>query len=228
MSIANKEALIIDDDEDTRALIAKILSNSGMSVTEAENVNQALELAQKVLPHIVITDLMMPEQSGFTFLEKRQEDQVLRRVPVLVVRALNTQQAVYEAISLGAEDYIPKPFTTTILLQKMRRILKDRKFCVVSYPPKSLPKLEVKVRGNITRLSEVGFLVESSVRFAPDQKLKIRSEVLEELALSDCVYQTSKRSGPLLQDNQYLNRIITIGLSENKAQQVRKNVMRWK
>jgi DNA-binding response OmpR family regulator len=199
-----------------------------MVVSHAETLDEAVAVSEKILPHLVIISVQMSDNQGLKFLEMRRNLPNLHIIPVIVLSSEASKDAIYDAMSLGADDYVGKPISAAVLLQKIRRLMKDRKFCTVVFPEGQRPKIKATIRGTITRASEVGFIVESTVKLAPDQPVEMRSAVLEELAVSECLFQTASRSGPLGGNGLYLNRVVAVGLSEPSARQIRKTVMHWK
>jgi len=90
-----------------------------IEVLEAENGAEALSIMAKENVDLVFLDLMMPEVSGLTFLEQRNEDDRLAAIPVVVTTALGEETGVDQARRLGITGYIRKPFT----LEEVRREL---------------------------------------------------------------------------------------------------------
>jgi CheY-like chemotaxis protein len=84
---AEKRALVVEDDDDTRRWLHHALDREGWQVSEAANGRQALEYLAKAPVDVILLDLMMPEMDGFEFLAERRKSQALSRVPVIVVTA---------------------------------------------------------------------------------------------------------------------------------------------
>ena len=85
MSKQIKEVLILDDDAQCRLVLSKIMQNMGFRVWEAETVKQALDLVQVRMPHLVIADLMLVNESGFDYLKQHKMIPSLNDVPLIVV-----------------------------------------------------------------------------------------------------------------------------------------------
>ncbi len=100
--------LIVDDDQEFLTLIERGLSFSGYDITSAKSGAEAVELTKRILPHVVLLDMMMPEMDGIETL--RQIRQFDRDVKVVIISGMHDVQAARDAISLGAVDYITKPF----------------------------------------------------------------------------------------------------------------------
>jgi CheY-like chemotaxis protein len=84
---AGRQALIVEDDEDTRRWLHRALEREGWEVSEAANGREALERLAKAPVNLILLDLMMPEMDGFEFLAERRKSKTLARIPVLVVTA---------------------------------------------------------------------------------------------------------------------------------------------
>ena len=101
--------LVVDDDASIRGLIVAALRRDGYSFIEAPNGRDALDAMRHQHPDVVVLDLMMPIVSGWDVLRERQEDDELRRIPVIVVSA-NREPALIDAVDAGICAFLPKPF----------------------------------------------------------------------------------------------------------------------
>ncbi len=113
--------LIIDDDESLRRVMELSLLGAGYSVATAENGRQGIDLFAKLGPDIVITDVQMPELSGYEVLEhiKQNNPSTL----VIVVTAFGSIDKAVKAMKLGAYDYITKPFSRDVLRLVLKKAL---------------------------------------------------------------------------------------------------------
>ncbi|MCA1804941.1 MAG: response regulator [Xanthomonadaceae bacterium] len=84
--------LLVDDNDGTRALIARTLQEAGLPVIEAEDGIRALELMRRHMPSLVLTDIIMPRMNGFDFLDEIHRDPALRDIPVVVMTALDLSE----------------------------------------------------------------------------------------------------------------------------------------
>ncbi|WP_311145631.1 response regulator transcription factor [Stomatobaculum longum] len=122
MSSENRKILIADDEARMRALIRDYLRMKGFQVLEAENGREALEVFQRE-PDIalILLDVMMPEMDGFETLKELRH---ISDVPVLMLTARAEEQDELQGFSLGADEYIAKPFSPKVLLARIDAILK--------------------------------------------------------------------------------------------------------
>lgn len=117
--------LIIDDNADIRSFIKKGLGDK-YYVYEAENGQNGFDLAIKVIPNIIITDLMMPIMDGIELCEKLKTTQETSHIPVVMLTAKTSQEWEIEGLKTGADAYIRKPFDMELLELKLVNILKMR------------------------------------------------------------------------------------------------------
>ena len=111
--------LVIDDDDDIRAVLAMVLDEAGFRVVTAANGREALErLRGDPRPDVILLDLMMPEMDGYQFRAEQQRDPALRAIPTLIVTAGTVTPRVEE---LGAEAILRKPVSLRRLVDTIRR-----------------------------------------------------------------------------------------------------------
>ncbi|MGH9405636.1 MAG: response regulator [Terriglobia bacterium] len=106
--------LIVDDSSVMRRIVERSLRQTGLGiekVLEADNGVEALKILQTEEIDLVFSDLNMPKMDGLEFLRQSRRDSAARRVPFLMITTEGSQSKVVEAISLGAQGYIRKPFT---------------------------------------------------------------------------------------------------------------------
>ena len=108
MSQAKPLILLVDDDSSIRWVLSKALNNAGFKVIAADNGHDALNLIEKQLPKVLITDVQMPGMSGLELMEtsKRRYPEL----PVVIMTANTDTQMAIESHQIGAFDYLPKPF----------------------------------------------------------------------------------------------------------------------
>ena len=117
------QLLIIEDEPDLRAYLARILIKDGYAVEAAGDAESALTWLQEHAdnpPDMVITDVMLPGQSGLDLLAAIRQDQGLGRLPVVVLTARADAESAVEAFAAGADDFVAKPFNSAELLARVR------------------------------------------------------------------------------------------------------------
>lgn len=105
-----KRVLVVDDDDDMRALMTMLLSGS-FEVSSAADGAAGLELAKRLRPDLVVLDLLMPKMHGFEVCRRIREDADLKGTKVLISSSKSYQNDVRTTVDeTGADDYIVKPF----------------------------------------------------------------------------------------------------------------------
>ena len=121
--VAGKKVLVVDDEKFVRELIKIKLSRCGLVVLEAANGLEAIEMAQAQRPDMILLDVMMPKMNGFEACEKLKTNPTTARIPVLMLTARGEQANHEKGISLGATDYMSKPFSPQKLAELVIEIL---------------------------------------------------------------------------------------------------------
>ena len=119
----NRSIVVADDDPTVNALIEHTLTSYEFDCHTAESGTEALELVQKTQPAAAILDVNMPGMSGFEVLSRLKSAKQTRSVPVFLVTARRREVDVLRGFSLGAEDYVTKPFNPIELVARLKRIL---------------------------------------------------------------------------------------------------------
>ena len=115
MSESTYRVLVVDDNRMNRLKLIRALSTEGYDVSEASGGQEAVNMLQSQGFHLVLLDILMPDVDGFQVLEKMQSDQGLAKIPVIMVSAVDEQEDVQKCLTMGAVDYITKPFDTEVL-----------------------------------------------------------------------------------------------------------------
>lgn len=116
--------LVVDDEQPIRKLLRVSLAAEGFSVTEAPNGRTALDLVQSDPPDLILLDLGLPDISGYDLLRRWREAGVT--APVIILSSRTDETGIVEALELGADDYVTKPFSTKELLARIRVALRHR------------------------------------------------------------------------------------------------------
>ena len=120
-----KKILVVEDDEDIRNLVLFNLEmTEEYEVLSTDNGEEALELAQKHIPSLVILDVMLPGIDGFEVCRVLKANSTTRKIPVVMLTARSDDNDVVKGFELGVEDYLRKPFSSMkILLARVSNIL---------------------------------------------------------------------------------------------------------
>ena len=119
-----KKILVAEDDEDQRELMRRALVRQGYDVTAAADGIEAYELALRLRPDLIITDVYMPAADGAHLVRRVRDTESLAQTPILVTTGYGTGSAAL-TLSQGADAYEPKPVDPAALLATVRRLLSD-------------------------------------------------------------------------------------------------------
>jgi DNA-binding response OmpR family regulator len=115
------KVLLVDDDPDLLAVTGFALEQAGFVIIKASDGFAALQAFETEKPDIAVLDINMPRMSGFELAQKlRQKSQI----PVLMLTVRSEEQDIVRALSLGADDYLTKPFSPRILVARIRALLR--------------------------------------------------------------------------------------------------------
>ncbi len=121
---AGDRVLVVDDEADIVALVAYHLARNGYRVSTATSGPDALEAARRERPALVVLDLMLPGLSGYEVLETLRAGETTRDVAVLMLTARREESDRIRGLSLGADDYLTKPFSPQELVLRVAAILR--------------------------------------------------------------------------------------------------------
>ncbi|MEN8688249.1 MAG: response regulator [Desulfuromonadales bacterium] len=113
-----KRILVVDDEENTRIGLSKLLSQEGFEVESAANGNDALDLLRQHKINLVISDINMPDMNGLVFL--RELSRKYPSTSVIMITAYGGVESYLEAMNLGAYEYLHKP----VRLEELRSVMK--------------------------------------------------------------------------------------------------------
>ena len=112
--------LVVDDSHDVRLLLVAVLQRAGHEVIEAADGASVQSWVSDAKPDLIILDLMMPGMDGWEALERLKSSPASKHIPVIIFSALNEDDDLAKARSMGAIDYVSKPWTADDLLDRIR------------------------------------------------------------------------------------------------------------
>ena len=156
-----KKVLLIDDDPDVGRLVEIILRSIDLTVYQSYTGLDGLKKSYEIHPDLVILDVMMPGLSGFEVCERLRE---MSSVPILMLTAFSSEKEMLRGFSVGADDFVKKPFNKNELEARVRSLLRrstSRKTDPISYVHSyedSIFKIDltsqtVKIKGKIVELT---------------------------------------------------------------------------
>jgi len=123
MKPAVQEIAIVEDEEETATMLAEMMRFSGYAVQVYHGAQTALAAFQRHRPDLVILDIMMPDISGLEVLRYIRRDPNLHTLPVVILSAKSTPDAIEEGLQAGANRYLTKPVTFSELRKTVEEVL---------------------------------------------------------------------------------------------------------
>jgi DNA-binding response OmpR family regulator len=121
-----KKVLIVDDEVETCKFISAYFSrHKDCKVYEAYDGAQAFDAIQKIMPDLIILDVIMPAMDGFQLLQKLKEDPRYSQIPVIILTVKSKPEDLGKGIALKADFYLPKPFSLDNLMSFAELILEN-------------------------------------------------------------------------------------------------------
>ncbi len=120
-----RKVLIIDDSKTVRSILAKDISQLGLEILTAEDGWQGEAVAKAAKPDVIFCDLEMPLKNGFDTCKAIRKTKGLEKTPIIVITAKGSQEALKQAISCGASDYIVKPYNKAEMIGKLELHLEN-------------------------------------------------------------------------------------------------------
>jgi len=120
---ALRTILLVEDFDDTRLMMKLWLMKNGYRVVEAETGEEAISVAQRELPDLIIMDMMMPGMNGLDATQRIREYQALRRTPIVAVSAYGANEYRSLAIEAGCNEYVSTPFDPGALAELIKSLI---------------------------------------------------------------------------------------------------------
>lgn len=121
-----KKILIVDDEPNIVLSVEFIMTRSGYEVVTAGDGEQVMDILREEAPDLMILDVMMPRKNGFEVCAEVRANQRFKNLPILMLSAKGRDNEVSKGISVGADAYITKPFSTHELVEKVNELLQTQ------------------------------------------------------------------------------------------------------
>lgn len=213
-----KEILVIDDDQDTQAFLKKILTNAGFKCSQALSADQGIEMVQNVVPHLVLLDYKLQEEVGFKVIQFMKSLPAYRHTPIIMMSATISKKLVLKAISAGATEFIGKPLQPAMLIQRIKKVLKSFEYPMVQLSQGN--EVNVTSVGDIIRINELGFILQSTIKLAKGVKLQVKSDFLKSMGASPCLTEIQTEA-VVANPGIYRNEVRFKGMDEKTAKKIR-------
>jgi DNA-binding response OmpR family regulator len=123
LDVAIRRVLVADDSAAVRRLVGTRLGADGYAVIEAEDGEQALDLALSEQPDALVLDKVMPKMDGFEVVRRLRAHREGSDIPIIMLTERQKEQDVLDGLDLGVDEYMPKPFSPRELSVRLTRVL---------------------------------------------------------------------------------------------------------
>jgi two-component system, OmpR family, alkaline phosphatase synthesis response regulator PhoP len=124
--MSRENILVVDDEEDILELVKYNLSREGYQVTCAGTGEEGLRAARNKIPDLIVLDLMLPGVDGLEVCKQLKGDSKTSQIPVIMLTAKGEEADIVTGLELGADDYIPKPFSPRVLIARVKTVLRRK------------------------------------------------------------------------------------------------------
>ena len=124
--MSRQSVLVVEDEEDIMEVIRFNLEKEGYEVNQALSGEKALQVIENNLPSLVLLDLMLPGINGLDLCRIFKQNDRTKAIPVIMLTAKSEDADIVAGLEMGAEDYITKPFSPSVLVARVRTILRRR------------------------------------------------------------------------------------------------------
>lgn len=195
---AQETVLIVEDNAELRNYIGSLLEGQ-YTVFKAPDGAEALACARKMLPSLIISDLMMPRMDGIEFTASIKSDERTSHIPVILLTAKSGQESRIDGLKTGADDYLTKPFSVEELMVRVRNLIDLRK--------KLAERYRERIRVHVT----------SSEEMSLDDKFLMRAKEIVEANMEDVLFSVEKMAEEMsLSRTQLLRKLKALtGLAPN-------------
>jgi two-component system, sensor histidine kinase and response regulator len=197
-SNAMKKILVIDDEEWLREMMQLALGQNGFEVVEAENGEKGIELARKELPDLILCDVNMEKVDGYVTLSSLRSEPTTASIPFILMTGLADHAGMRHGMELGADDYLPKPFTIEALyaavdarLKKVNVVREEAERKLADLRENISMMLPHELRTPLNGILAYGEILTSDAATLPPEEISEMGQV---------IYQSGKRLEHLVEN----------------------------
>ncbi len=216
--------LMVDDDFDILKLCQTLLTKRGHEVLISTEAKKAFKILTSHTVDLLVVDIMMPDKNGFELIQELKKLEIFKS-PILMLTARSASQDVLKALSLGATDYVCKPFDPDIFLKKIETILGTLAPAPEIHFAKALThySAEIKTSSMIRSISEMAIVLYCNQYLENGHKVTLTSTLFEEIGIA-CPPLRTVYCRALTYSLEYHYEVCLsfIGLHESSMQKIRK------
>ncbi len=124
MDVTGKIVLLVDDEPDILEFLEYNLQKEGIKVHTATNGSEAISVAQRVKPHLIVLDIMMPEKDGIETCRELRASEEFRQTPIAFLTARDEDYTQITALEIGGDDFITKPIKPKVFISRIKALLR--------------------------------------------------------------------------------------------------------
>lgn len=125
--MAKEKILVVEDEEDILELISFNLVKNGYQVSATGYGEEAVALIQKNQPHLILLDIMLLDMNGLEVCRRIKQDKNTSEIPIIFTSAKGEEEDICKGLTLGADDYVVKPFSVKVLLARIESVLRRKR-----------------------------------------------------------------------------------------------------
>ncbi len=142
--------LVVEDNAELRANLTEFFS-SYFRIAEAENGEEGLSKTRELAPDVIVSDVMMPKMSGTEMCRTIKADLDLCHIPVILLTALSSSESKLEGLNTNADDYVTKPFESTLLLARIDNLLRMRRILRKQFEKEPVNEVDMSIVNPLDR-----------------------------------------------------------------------------
>ena len=211
--------LVVDDVEDNIKLLQYDLEDDGYEVITAQDGEEALSVASKELPDVILLDIMMPKLGGIETCKYLKEDFELSKIPVIMLSAKSQDQDIIEGLDVGALDYVSKPINYPIVAARVRSALRVKEYedSVRAFNQKlqvAKEKVEVALRARSSFLATMSHEIRTPITTIMGLSEILTGDTKDE----ESPFNSSQAAQSIFTSSRYLLEVINNILDLSKAE----------
>jgi len=167
MTQTQKNILVVEDEEDIQELLRYNLTKDGYQVHFTGSGESGLQEARKMLPDLLILDLMLPKMNGLEVCRQLKSGADTSHIPIIMLTAKGEESDIVIGLEMGADDYVTKPFSVQVFLSRVKAVLRRNQETelpesgILSFKDLQihLGKYEVRVKNELVKLTHTEFMI---------------------------------------------------------------------
>lgn len=226
MKLSNRHVLIIDDDRINCEILERSIRVQGGNATVCYNTSDASHLLSQLSIDLILLDMHFPEGDAFPFLTSMQHDEILKKIPIVVISSDNNEKTIIQALNNGAVDYLLKPIKLWQLLPIISKYIKDIEEKTITLDQNN--NLTIKCDIEMSGISSKEITIIAPVKFSTaEESIKVENTFLAEMNINEAICKTSSISQETGLHSQYQTRLTFVSITEQEEDEIQKRIVNW-